>query len=247
MQSISLFSIGGFALLLALLESHLGDKYGMHPAAEIQLLHRRLYTSYFLLSGLGYVVQGIASTVPQSNGSALLMLSRLLAIASAAPLIVLVNGVGEAVWPSRRWRSVYFCWTILLFILSASIFILVAMAEELLVVTVSLSLAALHFYAAAIWTAGACAFAHYKLNCAAALVFSACQVSFAALDPACGAYAHADCYRNCPTLPGRHYLFALSPTFFSYCLMAMSHTDAPSELAWPEAFFFRQAGTTQQF
>ena len=84
-----------------------------------------------------------------------------------------------------------------------------------------------HVYAAVIWAIGAFVFAHYKLNCVAALVLAVGLAALAVMDFDCGPAGHAKCYEKCITFPGGHYLLAFVPIFFAYTVLGMSHTDPP--------------------
>lgn len=241
-KSICLYSMAVIAALLAFVEWHLGRiSPNADTAPHLQKLHQWLYITYFALSGLGYLVEAIATTVfSQRSGFLLFLISSILTTSSSAPLIGLVNGVGEAIWPSRRWQGIWIFSGVFLVASLTAVMVVASRAGEFALTAVACILGIVHVYAAVIWAIGAFFFAHYKLNCVAALVLAAGLAALAVMDFECGPAGHAKCYEKCITFPGGHYLLAFVPIFFAYTLLGMSHTDPPKELMWPEAFRISQ-------
>lgn len=234
--------MAAIAALLALIEWHFGRMHrNANTAMYLQRLHLRLYITYFTLSGLGYLVEAIATTAfSQSSGFALFLLSRCLTTFSSAPLVGLVNGVGEAIWPSRRWQGIW-VFSGVFVVGSVVLVILVASRAGEFALTVSASILGLvHVYAAVMWAIGACVFGCYGINCVAALILVLGLAALAVMDLSCGPAGHVECYEKCITFPGGHYLLAFVPIFFAYTLLGMSHTDPPPELKWSEAFHIYQ-------
>lgn len=241
-KSICLYSMAAIAALLALVEWHLGRiSPNTDTARHLQHLHQWLYITYFALSGLGYLVEAIATAVfSQRSGFSLFLISRILSTSSSAPLIGLVNGVGEAIWPSRRWQGIWIFSGVFLVASLTAVMVVASRAGEFALTVVACILGVVHVYAAVIWAIGAFLFAHYKLNCVAALVLAVGLAALAVMDFDCGPAGHAKCYEKCITFPGGHYLLAFVPIFFAYTLLGMSHTDPPKELTWAEAFRISQ-------
>jgi len=236
-KSISLYSMAGIAGLLAFLEWHLGRicPNGNTPR-HLQRFHQWLYITYFALSGLGYLMEAIGTTAfSQRSGIILFMVSRFLATLSLAPFLILVNGVGEALWPSRIWRSLWILNS--LFVLISLIWVLWMVIDhtDFALTTVAYLLACVHGYGAVIWAIGNYIFCHYRINCVAAMILTLSLVALAVMDISCGPAGHHECYVKCFTFPGGHYLLAFVPIFFAYTLLGMSHTDPPKELKWKEA------------
>ena len=238
MKSICLYSMAVIAALLAFVEWHLGRiSPNADTARHLQNLHQWLYITYFALSGLGYLVEAIATTVfSQRSGTLLFFISRILTTSSSAPLIGLVNGVGEAIWPSRRWQGIWIFSGVFLIASLTAVMVVASRAAAFSLTVVAVILGIVHIYAAVIWAIGAIFFAHYKLNCVAALVLAVGLAALAVMYFDCGPAGHAKCYEKCITFPGGHYLLASVPIFFAYTLLGMSHTDPPKELMWAEAF-----------
>ena len=230
--------MAAIAALLAFLEWHLGSiSPNTDTARHLQRLHQSLYIMYFTLSGSGYFIEAIATTAfSQRSGFALFLISRILTTSSSAPLIGLVNGVGEAIWPSMRWRGIWIFSGVFLVASVISVVLVASIRGELALTVVACILGIVHVYAAVIWAIGAFFFSHYKINCVAAAVLAIGLAALAVMDLSCGPAGHAACYEKCITFPGGHYLLAFVPIFFAYTLLGMSHTDPPEELKWPEAF-----------
>ncbi|CAE7731031.1 unnamed protein product [Symbiodinium sp. CCMP2592] len=71
-------------------------------------LKRKICYFYLALAGIGSAVEGAATLIfTEKDGSAMALIARAITITSLGPLLVEANGMGESLWPSKHWESVW--------------------------------------------------------------------------------------------------------------------------------------------
>ena len=151
--------------------------------------------------------------VPSQDGFALILMARVVTITSLGPLLAAANGMGETIWPSKRWQEVWIVSIIFLLASLAGFLTLSLMLRDFGLLTLGCIMATGASYAGALWLV-----AMYKVKfprffgqnaagpiAAGCLVGSYLFLGFA--DLTCGPPGHADCYARC-FVPegGLHYL-----------------------------------------
>ncbi|CAE7376381.1 unnamed protein product [Symbiodinium natans] len=166
----------------------------------------------FGLRGLGYVMEGLARIIwNETDNVPYVFSARIIVVLSLGIWILMANGLGEALWPSKRllWLSAWLTTPVLI---ATSIALLILFTEQRTLVFMCTTLL-VDLYWASMWAATLIFPVPSLTRCAASLqagmLAMAALVSAlpAALEETCGAPAHVSCYKDCLLVgPGWHYL-----------------------------------------
>ena len=147
------------------------------------------------------------------DGFALILIARMVTITSLGPLLASANGLGETIWPSKRWQDVWIVSILFLLASLAGFLTLSLMRRDFGLLALGCIMATGASYAGVVWLVAMykAGFPGQAFQTAAgpmAATFLVGSYLFLGLtDRTCGPPGHADCYAHCVvTEGGLHYL-----------------------------------------
>lgn len=219
------------------------------PPMKEDRLKLKLCFWYQCLAAFGSLLEVAATAfLSENDGFALILMARVVTITSLGPLLAAANGMGETIWPSKRWQEVWIVSIIFLLASLAGFLTLSLMLRDFGLLTLGCIMATGASYAGALWLV-----AMYKVKfprffgqnaagpiAAGCLVGSYLFLGFA--DLTCGPPGHADCYARC-FVPegGLHYLIWMGAAMLAHCsIWLFLNEDEPLlRIIWPKILTFR--------
>ena len=146
----------------------------------------------------------------------MILIARMVTITSLGPLLASANGLGETIWPSKRWQNVWIMSILFLLASLAGFLTLLLMRRDFGLLILGCIMALGFFYTGAVWL-----LATWKLNlqaiaytgAGAAILLAGAYIFLGLTDLTCGPPGHVDCYAHCLLgQGGLHYILWMAAT-----------------------------------
>mmetsp|Transcript_26279 Transcript_26279/g.57490 ORF Transcript_26279/g.57490 Transcript_26279/m.57490 type:complete len:293 (-) Transcript_26279:244-1122(-) len=208
----------------------------------------KLCSWYAVLTSCGNALEALATCVLSENdGFALMLIARMVTITSLGPLLALANGLGEAIWPSKRWQDVWIVSILFLLGSLAGFLTLSLMLRDFGVLALGCTMALGFFYTGAVWLLTLLAIRERQpiayTGVIAVILLAGSYIFLGLTDLTCGPPGHVDCYVHCFLgQGGTHYILWMAVVLGANGFLWMHfYDDQPrgAQIQWPKILTFR--------